>query len=142
MSPVAWTAPKPRATSSAWIDRARTDPLLNVFRPICRRPSKAHGTEETTRRHLEFLQTTAYLPARVPRYQFDEHDIKQVQVHWTRPCLGLILLFEVLVMALVQAMSMASVGKLVRERWQALVAELPPGEDSWSQGSHIRGHSE
>ena len=52
--------------------------------PVCGSLSKAHDTEERTWRHLDFFQHAAYLPARVPRCNCDEHGIKTVDVPWAR----------------------------------------------------------
>jgi transposase len=83
--------------------------------PVCGMPSKVHDTEEKTWRHLDFFQHSAYLTARVPRCICGEHGVKQVQVPWARPGSGFTLLFEALLMALVQAMPVASAAKLVGE---------------------------
>lgn len=82
---------------------------------VCGVPSKVHDTEEKSWRHLDFFQHSAYLTARVPRCICGEHGVKQVQVPWARPGSGFTLLFEALIMALVQAMPVASAAKLVGE---------------------------
>lgn len=83
--------------------------------PVCGVPSKVHDTEEKTWRHLDFFQHSAYLTARVPRCKCGEHGVKQVQVPWARPGSGFTLLFEALIMALVQAMPVAAVSRLIGE---------------------------
>ena len=83
--------------------------------PICGLPCKVHDTEQKTWRHLDFFQHSAYLNARTPRINCDEHGVKQVQVPWARPGSGFTLLFEALIMALVGAMPVASSAKLVGE---------------------------
>jgi transposase len=83
--------------------------------PVCGIPSKVHDTEEKSWRHLDFFQHSAYLTARVPRCTCGEHGVKQVHVPWARPGSGFTLLFEGLIMALVQAMPVASAAKLVGE---------------------------
>lgn len=83
--------------------------------PVCGVPSKVHDTEEKTWRHLDFFQHSAYLTARVPRCKCGEHGVKQVQVPWARPGSGFTLLFEALIMALVEAMPVAAVARLMGE---------------------------
>ncbi len=83
--------------------------------PVCGKPAKAHDTEEKTWRHLDFFQHSAYLTARVPRCLCDEHGVRQVQVPWAREGSGFTLLFEALVMTLVQGMPVAAAARLVRE---------------------------
>lgn len=75
----------------------------------------AYDSEEKTWRHLNFFQHEAYLRARVPRVTCKECGIKQVPVPWARSDSGFTLLFEALVMALVQAMPVAVVARMVDE---------------------------
>jgi len=75
----------------------------------------AYDSEEKTWRHLNFFQHEAYLHARVPRVSCKDCGIKQVSVAWARPDSGFTLLFEALVMAMVQAMPEAVVARMVRE---------------------------
>jgi transposase len=92
--------------------------------PVCGQPSKVHDTAEKTWRHLDFFQHAAYLTARVPRCKCDEHGVKQVPVPWAREGSGFTLLFEALVMTLVQAMPVAAVARIVGEHdtriWRVL----------------------
>jgi len=83
--------------------------------PTCGQPSKVHDTEEKTWRHLDFFQHAAYLTARVPRCKCDEHGVKQVAVPWAREGSGFTLLFEALIMTLVQGMPVAAAARLVGE---------------------------
>jgi transposase len=62
-----------------------------------------------------FFQHEAYLHARVPRVTCKECGIKQVPVPWARSDSGFTLLFEALVMAMVQAMPVAVVARMVDE---------------------------
>ena len=75
----------------------------------------AYDSEEKTWRHLNFFQHEAYLHARVPRVTCKECGIKQVPVPWARSDSGFTLLFEALVMAMVQAMPVAVVARMVDE---------------------------
>ena len=83
--------------------------------PVCGQPAKVHDTEEKTWRHLDFFQHAAYLTARVPRCKCDEHGVKQVAVPWAREGSGFTLLFEALIMTLVQGMPVAAAARLVGE---------------------------
>ena len=75
----------------------------------------AYDSEDKTWRHLNFFQREAYLHARVPRVTCKSCGIKQVSVPWARPDSGFTLLFEALVMAMVQAMPVAVVARMVEE---------------------------
>ena len=92
--------------------------------PICGKPSKAHDTEERTWRHLDFFQHAAYLTARVPRCNCEEHGVKTVDVPWGRKGSGFTLLFEALIMVLVREMPVNAVARLVGEHdtriWRVL----------------------
>ena len=92
--------------------------------PVCGSPSKAHDTEERTWRHLDFFQHAAYLTARVPRCNCDEHGIKTVDVPWARKGSGFTLMFEGLIMILVREMPVNAVARLVGEHdtriWRVL----------------------
>ena len=92
--------------------------------PVCGAPSKAHDTEERTWRHLDFFQHAAYLTARVPRCQCDEHGVKSVAVPWARAGSGFTLMFEALLMVFVREMPVVATGRLVGEHgnriWRVL----------------------
>lgn len=75
----------------------------------------AYDTEDKTWRHLNFFQHEAYLHARVPRVTCKGCGVKQVLVPWARPGSGFTLLFEALIMAMVQAMPVAVVERLIDE---------------------------
>ena len=75
----------------------------------------AYDSEDKTWRHLKFFQHEAYLHARVPRVTCKGCGIKQVLVPWARPDSGFTLLFEALVMAMVQAMPVAVVARMIDE---------------------------
>ena len=75
----------------------------------------AHDTTEKMWRHLDFFQHEAYLHARVPRAACDDCGVKLVEVPWARPGSGFTLLFEAMVMAMVKAMPVAAVARLVGE---------------------------
>ena len=75
----------------------------------------AYDTEDKTWRHLNFFQHEAFLHARVPRVTCKDCGVKQVSVVWARPGSGFTLLFEALIMAMVQAMPVAVVERLIDE---------------------------
>lgn len=75
----------------------------------------AYDSEDKTWRHLNFFQHEAYLHARVPRVTCKDCGIKQVSVPWARSDSGFTLLFEALVMAMVQAMPVAVVARMIDE---------------------------
>src|SRR5436305_9864058 len=61
----------------------------------------AYDTQRKTWRHLNFFQHQAYLNARVPRVRCETCGIRQVNVPWPRPDSGFPLLFEAMVMTMV-----------------------------------------
>jgi len=75
----------------------------------------AYDSDEKTWRHRNFFQHEAYLHARVPRVRCTGCGIQQVAVPWARVDSGFTLLFEALVMAMVQAMPVAVVARMVEE---------------------------
>ena len=75
----------------------------------------AYDSEEKTWRHLNFFQHEAYLHARVPRVTCTACGIKQTTVPWARSNSGFTLLFEAVVMAMVQAMPVAVVARMIEE---------------------------
>ena len=75
----------------------------------------AHDTEQMSWRHLNFCQHQAYLHARVPRVRCAGCGVKRVNLPWAREGGGFTLLFEALIMALVSAMPVNAVARLVGE---------------------------
>jgi transposase len=75
----------------------------------------AYDSEALTWRHLNFFQHQAYLHARVPRVRCTNCGVKKVSVPWAREGSGFTLLFEALTMALVSAMPVKAVARLVGE---------------------------
>ena len=74
-----------------------------------------HDTERTSWRHLNFFQHQAYLNARVPRIRCEHCGVKKVGVPWARPGSGFTLLFEAMIMAMVPAMPVKAVARMVGE---------------------------
>jgi transposase len=84
--------------------------------PICGAADcPAYDTERKTWRHLDFFQHQAYLTARVPRIRCDKCGVKTVNVPWSRPDSGFTLLFEAMLMAMIPAMPVAAVARIVGE---------------------------
>src|SRR5208337_4830406 len=75
----------------------------------------AYDTERMTWRHLDFFQHQAYLNARVPRVRCEKCGVKKISVPWARPDSGFTLLFEAMVMAMVPAMPVKAVARIVGE---------------------------
>ena len=84
--------------------------------PVCGAAGcPAYDSADKTWRHLNFFQHEAYLHARLPRVTCERCGIKQVAVPWARPDSGFTLLFEALIMAMVQAMPVAVVARMINE---------------------------
>ena len=84
--------------------------------PVCGAADcPAYDTERKTWRHLNFFQHQAYLTARMPRVHCDKCGIKTVNVPWARPDSGFTLLFEAMLMAMIPAMPVAAVARMVGE---------------------------
>jgi transposase len=74
-----------------------------------------HDTERTSWRHLNVFQHQAYLNARVPRIRCEHCGVKKVGVPWARAGSGFTLLFEAMIMAMVPAMPVKAVARMVGE---------------------------
>jgi transposase len=74
-----------------------------------------HDTTEKDWRHLNFFQHECYLHARVPRVRCPKCGVHLVEVPWARKESGFTLLFEALVMAMVEHMAVAEVARMVVE---------------------------
>ena len=83
-----------------------------------------HDTETTTWRHLDFFQHQAFIHARVPRIRCDACGVKKAAVPWARAGSGFTLLFEALIMAMVRAMPVSAVARMIKEHdtklWRVL----------------------
>jgi transposase len=75
----------------------------------------AYDTERKTWRHLDFFQHQAYLIARVPRIRCETCGVKTITVPWSRADSGFTLLFEAMLMAMIPAMPVAAVARIVDE---------------------------
>jgi transposase len=124
--------------------------------PACEREGcKAYDTTEKTWRHLNFFEHRTYLHARVPRAECAECGVKLVEVPWAREGSGFTLLFEGFVLALVKAMPVAAVARLVGEHdtrlWRILhhYVDRAREEADFSDVTHVgvdetsarRGHN-
>ena len=81
--------------------------------PICKSPSGAYDASQQTWQHLNFFQYKTYLHAWVPRISCDEHGVKQISVPWARERSGFTLLFEAMIMALVDQMPVKDIADMV-----------------------------
>lgn len=92
--------------------------------PGCATLATAYDTQEETWRHLDFFQHAAYLTARTPCVDCPTCGVKKVRVPWARPETGFTLLFEALLMQLMQQMPVLAVARLVGEHdtrlWRVL----------------------
>jgi transposase len=106
----------PWSVSRADFDaKARRLDIEIDFAPGSRFACPAYDTERKTWRHLDFFQHQAYLTARAPRIRCDKCGVKTVNVPWSRPDSGFTLLFEAMLMAMIPAMPVAAVARMVGE---------------------------
>jgi len=75
----------------------------------------AYDTATKTYRHLNFFQHECHLEVRVPRVKLPDGSVKQVEPPFAGKLKGFTLLFEALVMMLVQQMPFAAVARIVGE---------------------------
>jgi transposase len=78
---------------------------------VCQAACPVHDTSDKEWQHLDFFQHKAYLHARVPRIRCPEHGVLQVLVPWARPDSGFTLLFEAMVMAMVEHMAVLQIAE-------------------------------
>ncbi|HDH27651.1 MAG TPA: ISL3 family transposase, partial [Euryarchaeota archaeon] len=84
----------------------------------------AYDTQDKKWRHLDFFQHQAFLHARVPRVRCPSCGVRQVAVPWARSGSGFTLLFEALIMTLVQDLPVKALARLIGEHdtriWRVL----------------------
>ena len=73
--------------------------------------------EERTWRHLDTMQYTTLLHARVPRVSCDEHGVRQVKVPWSEAKSRFTLLFETFAITVLQAVGLRGAQKILRLSW-------------------------
>jgi transposase len=81
----------------------------------CGTESKVHDTFEKVWRHLNFFQFAAYIHARIPRVNCQQHGVKLIEVPWARKQSGFTLYFEALIMALAKEMPVKAIADIVGE---------------------------
>lgn len=81
--------------------------------PECGKLCGAYDTKEQTWRHLNFFQHKTYLHAFIPRVSCEGHGIKQIDIPWARQRSGFTLLFEAMIMALVDQMPVKDIAEMV-----------------------------
>jgi transposase len=86
----------------------------------CEAQYSAYDSVEKQWRHLNFFEHETYLHARTPRTNCSEHGVLQVAVPWTANNSGFTILFEAFIMAMVKAMPVAVVARMIKESDQKL----------------------
>lgn len=81
--------------------------------PVCQVPCGAYDTTEQVWQHLNFFQYKTYLHAWVPRISCKEHGIKQITIPWARERSGFTLLFEAMIMTLVDQMPVKEIATMM-----------------------------
>jgi transposase len=98
--------------------------------PVCGEVCPIRDTRDhTTWRHMDFFQHAAYLHARAPRVKCPEHGVHQIPVPWAREGSHFTLLFEALIMTLVQEMPVLTAARMVGETdpllWRVIDHHVP-----------------
>lgn len=92
--------------------------------PSCGETVKAYDTQVKTWRHMNFFQYRCYIHARIPRTKCDKHGAKTVDVPWGRIGSGFTLMFESIILTLIQHMSVSAVAREIGEHdtkiWRVL----------------------
>jgi len=105
---------EPSRQLNIWIDFAKGSEFFYEDKEASIRGSyKAYDTVEKQWRHLNFFEHECYLHARVPRIQLPGGQIRLIQTPWEGQRNGFTLLFEALVLSLLQAMPVHRVGQLL-----------------------------
>jgi transposase len=100
-------------------DEKRLDIYLDFERgsqfecPVCHELCGVYDAKELVWQHLNFFQYKTYLHAWVPRVSCKDHGVKQIQVPWARERSGFTLLFEAMIMALVDQMPVKAIADMV-----------------------------
>jgi transposase len=81
--------------------------------PVCQTLCGAYDAKEQVWQHLNFFQYKTYLHAFVPRVTCKEHGVKQINIPWARERSGFTLLFEAMIMALVDQMPVKDIADMV-----------------------------
>jgi transposase len=74
-----------------------------------------HDTLDKRWRHLDFFEHQAFLAARVPRVQCEQHGVHLVGVPWARPGSGFTLLMEAAMLTFAKQMPIAPLAAMARE---------------------------
>src|SRR4029077_8606109 len=78
---------------------------------------RVHDTQTKRLRHLNFFQHECYLEVRTPRVKLPDGRVVQIEPDWFGKLSGFTLLFEALVLAMAQQMTLAAVAKLTGCSW-------------------------
>jgi transposase len=81
--------------------------------PECESLCGAYDSSLHTWQHLNFFQYTTYLHAWIPRTCCKDHGVKQIEVPWARERSGFTLLFEALIMTLVEQVPVKDIADMM-----------------------------
>lgn len=98
------------------------DPQRKVCCPQCGRQCPRHDhAPERTWRHLDVMQFTALIRARVPRSRCAEHGVQTVRVPWAEPGSRFTLHFEAFAVQVIEACrSLTQAADLLRLDWDSV----------------------
>jgi len=82
--------------------------------PVCETECGAYDAKQQTWQHLNFFQYKTYLHAWVPRISCKDHGVKQINVPWARERSGFTLLFEAMIMTLVDQMPVKNIADMMK----------------------------
>lgn len=81
--------------------------------PVCAAECGAYDANQQTWQHLNFFQYKTYLHAWIPRISCKDHGVKQISVPWARERSGFTLLFEAMIMTLVDQMPVKNIADMM-----------------------------
>jgi transposase len=85
--------------------------------PTCSKISKKHDSRVRQWRHLDTCQFSTFIEAEIPRVSCEEHGVHQVNIPWAEANSRFTLLFERLVIDLLQDCSLSVVSKHTNLTW-------------------------
>ena len=120
----------PWSVKAVDFDEARKSLTIKVdFAPGTRFPAPGiegvhpvHDTQIKRLRHLNFFQYECFLEVRTPRVKLPDGRVVLIELDWAGNLAGFTLLFEALVLAMVQHMTFAGVAELTGLSWHRVHA--------------------
>ena len=120
----------PWSVKAVDFDEARKSLTITVdFAPGTRFPAPGiegvhpvHDTQIKRLRHLNFFQYECFLEVRTPRVKLPDGRVVLIELDWAGNLAGFTLLFEALVLAMVQHMTFAGVAELTGLSWHRVHA--------------------